>query len=36
MNEQKACFMTKDRPERRMPPMGPSLLWVFLCLVGWF
>jgi hypothetical protein len=36
MNEQKACLMTKGHPERRMPPIGPSLLWVFLCLALWF
>jgi hypothetical protein len=35
MND-KACLLTKDHPERRMPPLLPSLLWVLLCLVMWF
>ena len=36
MNEPKTCLVTKDTTERKMPPVGPSLLWVFLCLVMWF
>jgi hypothetical protein len=36
MNEPETYLLTKGRPERRMPPVGPSLLWVFLCLVMWF
>jgi hypothetical protein len=36
MNGPKPGLMTKGHPERRMPPMGPSLLWAFLCLVMWF
>jgi hypothetical protein len=36
MNEQKPGRMTKDPSDRRVPPMVPSLLWVFLCLAMWF
>lgn len=36
MNEQKACLKTKDHSERSMPPIVPSLLWVFLWLAMWF
>jgi hypothetical protein len=36
MNEQKFGLMTKDPLQRSLPPLVPSLLWVFLSLVMWF
>jgi hypothetical protein len=35
MYEQKACVTTKEHSERSMPPIVPSLLWVFLWLAMW-